>query len=41
MGYTDVMEYKGGKQEWIDAGLPVESEGTPDAKGACVPEESA
>jgi rhodanese-related sulfurtransferase len=24
MGYTDVMRYPGGKQDWICAGLPVE-----------------
>jgi len=41
MGYTNVIEYKGGKQDWIDAGLPVESEGPPDAEGACEPEEPA
>jgi rhodanese-related sulfurtransferase len=25
MGYTNVMDYAGGKQDWVDAGLPVES----------------
>lgn len=25
MGYTDVREYVEGKQDWVDAGLPVES----------------
>jgi rhodanese-related sulfurtransferase len=25
MGYRNVKEYAGGKQDWIDAGLPVES----------------
>lgn len=28
MGYTDVRAYEGGKQDWIEAGLPVESSGT-------------
>ncbi len=26
MGYTDVREYVEGKQDWIEAGLPVETE---------------
>jgi rhodanese-related sulfurtransferase len=26
MGYTNVRHYAAGKQDWIDAGLPVESE---------------
>jgi 3-mercaptopyruvate sulfurtransferase SseA len=26
MGYTNVRDYEGGKQDWIDAGLPTESE---------------
>ncbi len=26
MGYTNVSVYAGGKQDWIEAGLPVESE---------------
>ncbi|MGH9156448.1 MAG: rhodanese-like domain-containing protein [Acidimicrobiales bacterium] len=25
LGYTDVRKYPGGKQEWIEAGLPVEA----------------
>jgi hypothetical protein len=25
MGYVNVRDYEGGKQDWIDAGLPVES----------------
>ena len=25
LGYTDVLEYEGGKEDWITAGLPVES----------------
>jgi rhodanese-related sulfurtransferase len=25
LGYTDVHEYEGGKEDWITAGLPVES----------------
>ncbi|MGH9206402.1 MAG: rhodanese-like domain-containing protein [Acidimicrobiales bacterium] len=25
LGYVDVRAYEGGKQEWIEAGLPVES----------------
>jgi rhodanese-related sulfurtransferase len=24
MGYTNVRDYAGGKQDWIDAGLPTE-----------------
>jgi rhodanese-related sulfurtransferase len=24
MGYENVRDYEGGKQDWIDAGLPVE-----------------
>jgi rhodanese-related sulfurtransferase len=27
MGYTNVLDYEGGKQDWIDHGLPVESGG--------------
>ena len=30
MGYTDVREYVEGKQDWVDAGLPVEA-GSPAA----------
>jgi hypothetical protein len=26
MGYTNVRDYEAGKKDWIDAGLPVESE---------------
>jgi hypothetical protein len=26
MGYTNVRDYAEGKQDWIDAGLPTESE---------------
>ena len=26
MGYRNVREYVGGKQDWIDAGMPVEKE---------------
>jgi rhodanese-related sulfurtransferase len=25
MGYTNVRDYGGGKQDWMEAGLPVES----------------
>lgn len=25
LGYTDVRKYPGGKQDWMEAGLPVES----------------
>ena len=25
MGYENVSDYEGGKKDWIDAGLPVES----------------
>ena len=25
LGYTNVRDYAGGKQEWMEAGLPVES----------------
>jgi hypothetical protein len=27
MGYTNIREYKEGKQDWLEAGLPVEGEG--------------
>jgi hypothetical protein len=26
MGYTNVVDYSGGKSDWIEAGLPTESE---------------
>jgi rhodanese-related sulfurtransferase len=26
LGYTNVKDYKAGKQDWIDAGLPTEGE---------------
>jgi rhodanese-related sulfurtransferase len=26
MGYTNVKDYAGGKSDWIEAGLPTESE---------------
>ena len=26
MGYTNVAEYEEGKQDWIEAGLPIESD---------------
>jgi rhodanese-related sulfurtransferase len=26
MGYTNVKDYGGGKSDWIEAGLPTESE---------------
>jgi hypothetical protein len=26
LGYTNVRDYAEGKQDWIDAGLPVESD---------------
>jgi len=32
LGYTDVRKYTGGKQDWIEAGLPVEH--GPDARAA-------
>jgi rhodanese-related sulfurtransferase len=25
LGYTNVRDYEGGKQDWIDAGLPLET----------------
>jgi len=25
LGYTNVKDYAGGKKDWMDAGLPVES----------------
>ena len=28
-GYTNVRYYPGGKQDWVEAGLPVEGEGHP------------
>jgi len=33
MGYTRVREYAGGKQDWMEAGLPVES-GAPEPGGS-------
>jgi hypothetical protein len=27
MGYTNLREYKEGKKDWMEAGLPVEGEG--------------
>lgn len=32
MGYTNVRDYTGGKQDWIDAGLPTEG-GRQEIKG--------
>jgi rhodanese-related sulfurtransferase len=29
LGYTDVREYDAGKQDWIEAGLPIESTPVP------------
>ena len=26
MGYTNVIDYEAGKKDWIDAGLPIESQ---------------
>jgi len=26
MGYQNVRDYTGGKKDWIDAGLPIESD---------------
>jgi hypothetical protein len=26
LGYTNVRDYEGGKQDWIEAGFPVEGE---------------
>lgn len=26
LGYTNVKDYKAGKQDWLDAGLPAEGE---------------
>ena len=26
LGYTNVKDYKGGKKEWMDTGLPTEKE---------------
>jgi rhodanese-related sulfurtransferase len=25
LGYTNVKEYKGGKKEWLEKGLPIET----------------
>ena len=25
MGYENAYEYEGGKQDWVDAGLPIET----------------
>ena len=27
MGYTNVRDYEGGKQDWVNAGLPTQSGG--------------
>jgi hypothetical protein len=27
MGYTNVRDYSGGKQDWVEAGLPTECHG--------------
>jgi hypothetical protein len=27
MGYTNVRDYSGGKQDWVEAGLPTEGHG--------------
>lgn len=40
LGYTRVKDYAGGKQDWIDAGLPLETDGECDPEGACENEES-
>lgn len=32
LGYTDVRKYREGIQDWVDAGLPVESEVDPAAR---------
>ena len=32
MGYTNVRDYEGGKQDWIDAGLPLDG-GQQNVKG--------
>jgi 3-mercaptopyruvate sulfurtransferase SseA len=29
LGYTKVSEYRGGKKEWMDSGLPTESSPSP------------
>lgn len=34
LGYTNVKVYAGGKQDWIDAGLPLEKDGEDDLAGA-------
>lgn len=26
MGYENVMDYQGGKEDWVEAGLPTEGE---------------
>lgn len=34
LGYANVKEYAGGKQDWIDAGLPLETDGEGDVNRA-------
>ncbi|MFN2420223.1 MAG: hypothetical protein ABR527_02410 [Gemmatimonadota bacterium] len=38
LGYANVKEYKGGKQDWIDAGFPLETDGEIDVDSATEPE---
>lgn len=38
LGYENVTDFTGGKQTWVDAGLPLESDDPCDPEGACVEE---
>ena len=41
MGYSNVREYKGGKAEWIAAGLPVETGKREPTNASTEPQEGA
>jgi hypothetical protein len=41
LGYSNVVEYEGGKQDWIDAGLPLEADGEGDVAAASEDERRA
>jgi 3-mercaptopyruvate sulfurtransferase SseA len=38
LGYTNVKDFAGGKQGWIDAGLPLETDDEIDPQAATEPE---
>ena len=39
LGYANVKDYTGGKSDWVDAGLFLETDGDSDILGACQDEE--